>query len=442
MAFVQFLKTLKDQLKSRGGASPTCFISYAWETNADENKKLQERLEQLRSDLYFLKVDVKLDIHNMDRDIQKYMVENIAKVDNIFLIGTPRLKERFNQSSSNLALEVREALKKSTDTLVPLWFSGTSFQDCFPDGIEKSLVRDFRDPAKYMASMSQTDNPIGLIPSVLKLRDDREYLAILSSFMSDLKLIEGGQLTVKDLQQRGEKLDAANSAHTKEKPKVERKSQKIVTTIGENFVLEEGAQVNISGMVVEGVSVSLNNVGSVDQLRAVHKDLSSIIEADKEVGGLKGLKVAKGASITAQGAKTNAVTFSYNFAQQPAGGDAGSAQTKKVANIKPPKGDIELLRRAKATATQAFDGFVDEFQKAMVFLDTYDNRLLKVKERTLLQQYIADKELLFQIRPVLREQYEDDYNDNLEGFIIKYGEPDGVLTDDQRTDLKEHAGLA
>eukprot|EP01099_Mayorella_cantabrigiensis_P002430 TRINITY_DN2060_c0_g1_i2.p1 TRINITY_DN2060_c0_g1~~TRINITY_DN2060_c0_g1_i2.p1 ORF type:complete len:163 (+),score=26.95 TRINITY_DN2060_c0_g1_i2:74-562(+) len=113
-----FLKECKLLIKDKCFAfsSPRCFISYAWEQDKQKNEQLQRRLEILKEDLEKLGAVVQLDIRNLQSSLTEFMKKGIENSDYIFLIGTPRLKERLAEMGAtlnNAQYEFEEIKKKS-----------------------------------------------------------------------------------------------------------------------------------------------------------------------------------------------------------------------------------------------------------------------------------------------------------------------------------------
>lgn len=65
-----------------------CFISYAWQPNQKDNANLQAKLIKLKGDLNKAGIEVMLDIHNLEGDINRYMMDGIQESDRLLLIST------------------------------------------------------------------------------------------------------------------------------------------------------------------------------------------------------------------------------------------------------------------------------------------------------------------------------------------------------------------
>jgi Ran GTPase-activating protein (RanGAP) involved in mRNA processing and transport/predicted Ser/Thr protein kinase len=178
-AFKTFLTDVKKVLKGRSIAPPTCFISYAWEEDPEDNKRLQTWLKQLCDHLTQLGAKVYLDITHLDGNMKTYMSEKIQESNYILLIGTPRFKERAEDPTTHLGFEIQHALARTElhpHALVPLLYAGR-FATAFPVNVIKELlIRDMRNPRHYYYQMAQLENPLGLIPGLWGIfGGDRDY---------------------------------------------------------------------------------------------------------------------------------------------------------------------------------------------------------------------------------------------------------------------------
>ncbi len=173
--FAKFLQDVKSILSAL--EKPICFISYAWEDNATVTGKaanviLQERLSRLKKDLEILGAQIFLDINDMHGHMPTRMEENIAKSNIVFLIGTPRLKVRLQQTpKTNAAFEwdhIQNKVAQDKDCLLPLWFEG-DFAEAFPSEVHKDLVRDMRATDAHEMMLAGLANPMGIIPNIFQL---------------------------------------------------------------------------------------------------------------------------------------------------------------------------------------------------------------------------------------------------------------------------------
>lgn len=119
----QYLKRVKRLASIRHQISNTpfplkCFISYAWETNSNDNKVLQNRLQRLKDELEVAGMEVLLDIRNMQGSMKEFMLQGIDKADKVLLICTPRLKVRAADTAfNNLKLELETAVEKAKNNI-------------------------------------------------------------------------------------------------------------------------------------------------------------------------------------------------------------------------------------------------------------------------------------------------------------------------------------
>ena len=182
LAFRNFMKDIKRLSLVRSQLEHTpyplrCFISYAWETDANSNKELQKRLQMLKKDLEMAGMTVTLDVRNMKDDMKKFMVQGIERAHKVLLICTPRLKVRASEETkNNLQLELETALEKAKTTpefIVPLIFSGT-FRDAMPPQAEHLLSINLTSTDGYYSTMASLA-PMGLVPMLLGLEDSKDY---------------------------------------------------------------------------------------------------------------------------------------------------------------------------------------------------------------------------------------------------------------------------
>lgn len=103
-------------LSQAGHKKLRCFISYAWNPDKSQNAALQAKLVNMKADLTKTGVQVMLDVHDMEGNINIYMEQNIQASDRVLLICTPRLVERAGvdptKAENNLQKELKVALDK------------------------------------------------------------------------------------------------------------------------------------------------------------------------------------------------------------------------------------------------------------------------------------------------------------------------------------------
>ena len=95
--FDKYLASIKTIATEGTIKLPSCFISYAWEADRNQNEKLQAWLKKLKQDLEIIGIETFLDIAQMNGDMRECMQENIRKSDYILLIGTERFKARIEE---------------------------------------------------------------------------------------------------------------------------------------------------------------------------------------------------------------------------------------------------------------------------------------------------------------------------------------------------------
>jgi SEFIR domain len=94
------LKAVKQINKRSGMKQIKCFISYAWQPDKQENAALQAKLVKLKGDLTSAGINVMLDIHSMEGDIDHYMINGIQSSDKVLLVSVFSLTFLFHSFSS------------------------------------------------------------------------------------------------------------------------------------------------------------------------------------------------------------------------------------------------------------------------------------------------------------------------------------------------------
>lgn len=164
-------------------SSPSCFISYAWGDAAEE--RWVDR--QLASDLRNAGVDVILDRwHNKPGANIARFIERIDRADFVLLVGTPRLKRKYDSTTSdpvvtaelkliNQRLMLREP---QSEHVIPLLRKGRA-STAFPPLVKSSVYVDFRDDGHYFARMFDLLLTLYQIPfDDEAMRDLRDTVAV------------------------------------------------------------------------------------------------------------------------------------------------------------------------------------------------------------------------------------------------------------------------
>ncbi len=153
------------------------FISYAWEGNAAMNSVLQSLLKILAKQLEQCGLTCFLDVQGMDGDMEATMRANLEAAECVVFVCTPRFKERAEQTPrTNLGFELETALALSRDKsrgrpkLLPIIVMGT-FATSVPKALMGMLVRGFTDSDRWANLLVDLESPMGLLPSLLRLRD-------------------------------------------------------------------------------------------------------------------------------------------------------------------------------------------------------------------------------------------------------------------------------
>jgi len=170
---------------------PKCFISYAWETDNFKLKKLQKRLEEFRDDLQEAGAQTFLDIKNMELDMNDTMRNGISASDFIFIILTPRLKQRAEDTKpNNLQFELKHIFDNKQNHILPLIFEG-DFASSTPKNYKfnENLCYNFsnEDSSNYFKLMVGTKNPKGIIPVIFRLEDNNytQYQMLVKEILGE-----------------------------------------------------------------------------------------------------------------------------------------------------------------------------------------------------------------------------------------------------------------
>jgi hypothetical protein len=84
-----------------------------------------------------------LDIEKMTNDMRDKMIENIDAADVVIVICSERMKARGDDKSTNVHLELSEAVKKKKKKIIPLLYQGGP-DESIPDVI-KAFIFDMID---------------------------------------------------------------------------------------------------------------------------------------------------------------------------------------------------------------------------------------------------------------------------------------------------------
>jgi len=206
------LKVIGQYLKVLGRKPPKCFISYAWyEKGNDKNNKLQIWLSSFKEDLGLLGIETFFDLYDMSTDLKDKMKQNIAKSDYVFVIATPRLKERVDlQPLSNARFEY-ELIFEYEKQIIPLILessSNESFPTITPANYKKgnnslssflyyNFVVDEKSPnAKkekeilYIKNLFLMYNPKGIIPTLFEIPyTENVYESLVEKLFSDISSV-------------------------------------------------------------------------------------------------------------------------------------------------------------------------------------------------------------------------------------------------------------
>lgn len=155
--FEKALTWLKGYLRDRNAERPpTCFISYAWGDAAHE--RWTER--QLATDLRNAGIEVLFDRwHNTPGTSITRYIEQISKADFVVLVGTKRLKKKYDSKKADAVVEaelrlINTRLRKQSERerVLPLLLDGDA-KTSFPPLAEDSVYVDFRNADSYFESV-------------------------------------------------------------------------------------------------------------------------------------------------------------------------------------------------------------------------------------------------------------------------------------------------
>jgi len=169
-------------LNSKIQVNSPCYISYAWYKENEKNIKLQKWLITFKNDLKKVGIDTFLDVENMTGNMNTTMAENIAKSNFVFIVVTPRFKERADDNTSHLQFELNNIVE-SNKFIIPILIEG-DFNTSLPSqfDIKNLFAYDFTS-FDYFTLLIGTTNPKGIIPTIFKLNnDDHVYAALVKDF--------------------------------------------------------------------------------------------------------------------------------------------------------------------------------------------------------------------------------------------------------------------
>ncbi len=140
------------------------FISYAWDAGALRARQ-QAKLKQLKKILEAAGMEsVFLDINDIVGDLDKSMASNIVHSHCALSIGTPRLRQRGNETGpvrNNLQFEVDAILQRDKTEdgyLVPVLLEGDSESAAFPDTVLTHLAGRL---SERVIDLRAEDDPAG-----------------------------------------------------------------------------------------------------------------------------------------------------------------------------------------------------------------------------------------------------------------------------------------
>jgi len=183
LPFVKLLFNISHYIYDKKLPPPKCFISYAWEVDEAKKNAQQEWLIKFKEYLELLRVVVFLDLFDMELNLKDTMLNNIDNSDFVFIICTPRYKQRVEgDEKSNARYELDTILEKDKK-VIPIIYEST-FSESVPNFLKEFLVIDFTKPEDYIKNMVGYYSPKGIIPTIFGIKIERPYEKIIDSFFS------------------------------------------------------------------------------------------------------------------------------------------------------------------------------------------------------------------------------------------------------------------
>ncbi|MGE5263084.1 MAG: toll/interleukin-1 receptor domain-containing protein [Acidobacteriota bacterium] len=138
-------------------ATPTCFISYSWDSDAH-----RDWVRYLSDALCNNGVDTRLDQYDVfpGMDLTLYMETCVRESTFVLLVCTPTFAEKANKGQGGVGFERMIVTgeifggEASPKKFVPVLRSGEA-KESLPSYLRSRLFLDFRDDAKFQASLEQ-----------------------------------------------------------------------------------------------------------------------------------------------------------------------------------------------------------------------------------------------------------------------------------------------
>jgi len=191
LRFDELLQAINSDFKKNKKPLPKCFISYAWYQDGDKTKKLQSWLLEFKKYLEQAGADIFFDVKDMQLNMNNTMQQNIANSDYIFIIATPRLKERADEQTAttapnNLQFELNHIFSTKQDHILPIIWEG-DFKSSIPTKytFSQNLCYDFskNDSFIYYKLLIGATNPKGIIPVIFNIEYMNEYELLINEIL-------------------------------------------------------------------------------------------------------------------------------------------------------------------------------------------------------------------------------------------------------------------
>lgn len=256
---------------------PKVLISYAWENDPNRLKHQQYLLRILKHHMESANISAFLDLSNMLGNVEDQMKTAVESCDVMFVIGTNAWREKTSPEKinhTNAGKELKFALERANNErdfhIYPLVVEGE------PHDTLASIASDTRNPrflyadfrgivdidhgpdaivtSRYIPLLTQTENPVGLIPAALGLH--RTYSdPIHQRYQRELKQGYSNQLRLL----MGKIADERSLRDHPLIPVINSRDLKIENRIGGN-----GAFGDVSAATWKGLEVAVKEILSED----------------------------------------------------------------------------------------------------------------------------------------------------------------------------------
>jgi hypothetical protein len=204
---VNALKSTHETLRKLESGSPTCFISYAWGSEA-----FNPIVQMIAEDLTRAGIVVKFDLwHNRAGTQISRFTEEISRVDFVVLAGSRTLVQKYTQSGPILNAELGQIFHKNKnkpESVIPIVFEGTN-EDALPPYLIDAVYIGFQKREDYFKSCFE------LISRLYQLaHDDGPLRTITQNFYDTLRLMttESTRSILEEYKRKKEESEKAKEA--------------------------------------------------------------------------------------------------------------------------------------------------------------------------------------------------------------------------------------